>query len=98
MSESEFQTLWDEIQRTEKRLIDQFDKDIGGVQKRLDKIEKEIHALGNGKTGIGVRLDRLENSQKSKKNWASWIIPSVTAVLGAVLGAFFVHYFSLLEK
>ena len=67
MSGSEVQTLRTEFQGLEKRLTDRFDREIGDVKKRLDKIEDDIGGLGNGKTGIGVRLDRLENSQKSAK-------------------------------
>ena len=34
------------------------------IESRLDKIEKDIFSLGNGKPGIGVRVDRLESYKK----------------------------------
>lgn len=33
------------------------------IESRLDTIEKDILGLGNGKPGIGVRLDRLEKAK-----------------------------------
>ena len=71
--------------------------DLSDVKNRLDKIEKEIHALGNGKPGIAFRVDRLEKAQEgakeSKKNWASWIIPLLPVLIGSFLGAFFASLF-----
>ena len=99
ISESDIQKLRTEFQGLEKRLTDRFDREMDDVKKRLDKIEDDIGSLSNGKPGIGVRLDRLENSQESKKNLVFWIIiPLPTVLLGSFLGAFLGHYFSLLEK
>ena len=97
MSESEVQVLRADFQGLEKRLAERFDREIGDVKKRLDKIEDDIGGLGNGKTGIEIRLDRLEKAQEgakeSKKNWASWIIPLAAALLGSLLGPFFASWF-----
>ena len=54
MSESEVQVLRADFQGLEKRLAERFDREIGDVKKRLDKIEDDIGGLGNGKTGIGI--------------------------------------------
>ena len=74
-----------------------FEKNLKRMESRLtakiDKIDDDIR--GNGKDGLTVRIVRLE----SIKNWAIWIIPlTVIPIITAFLGAFFVHYFSNLEK
>ena len=80
--------------------FDNFEKDIHSIKEdlsdvkvRLEKIEEDIHVLGNGKPGIGVRLDRLKNSRiiakENIKNWAGWIIPILTALLGTLLYSLF---------
>ena len=72
-------------------------KDIGEVKSQTKEIHDDIHALGNGKAGIAFRLADLEKAQEgakeSKKNWASWIIPLVTVLIGSFLGAFFASLF-----
>ena len=70
--------------------FDAVKEDLTEVKDRLKAIEKEIHSSGNGKPGISIRLDRLENLRK----WLAWVIPLLTALLVV----FFNHYFSLLEK
>ena len=71
------------------------DGKLSKIHKDLEKINKILQ--GNGKESMEVRLDRLENSQKSakesKKNWASWIIPLLTVLIGSFLGAFFASLF-----
>ena len=93
MSESEVQTLRTELQGLEKRLTERFDnveKDLDEVKKRLKAIEKEIHSYGNGKLGISIRPDRLENLRKL----LAWAIPLLTALLIVFVG----YYITLLEK
>ncbi len=46
------------------------------LKSRLDKIDADIR--GNGKVGINVQLDRLENSKKAVKKWF-WIVVAATA-------------------
>ncbi len=46
------------------------------LKTRLDKIDADIR--GNGKVGINVQLDRLENSKKAAKKWF-WIVVASTA-------------------
>lgn len=43
---------------------------------KLDKIDEDIR--GNGKDGINIRLDRLENSKKLTNRWF-WILVGVAA-------------------
>ena len=50
---------------------------------KLDKIDEDIR--GNGKDGINVRLDRLENSQKLASRWF-WIV--VGAAAPALVGIY----------
>ena len=64
---------------------------LNKIEDRLDTIEKDILGFGNGKPGIGLRLDRLEKL----KNWVL-IVSSI--VIAALLGGFFAHYFELLGK
>ncbi len=46
------------------------------LKSRLDKIDADIR--GDGKVGINVQLDRLENSKKAAKKWF-WIVVASTA-------------------
>ena len=50
---------------------------------KLDKIDEDIR--GNGKLGMNVRLDRLENSQKLASRWF-WIV--VGAATPALVGIY----------
>ena len=94
MNESEVQVLRAEFQGFEKRVFERFDrvdKDFAEVKERLKAIENELHGSGNGKTGVIIRLDRLEKL----KNWVL-IVEAIVAT--ALLGGFFAHYFELLGK
>ena len=95
MSEQEIKTL-EGLRVLIIERCNRLDKDIGGVKKRLNNIEKEIHDLSNGKPDIAFRLSDLENSQKSskenKKNRANWLIPLAAALLSAFL-THLAHYF-----
>ena len=95
MSDQEIKTL----EGLRVLIIERYDglgKDIGEVKSQLKELDDEIRAIGNGKTGIGVRLANLENAQKAakenkenKKNWIGWIIvlaAAVATVLSSVLG------------
>ena len=88
-----------EFQRIDER-FNQVDGRLDRIETRLDNIDFSLKKLdddirGNGKDGLTVRIVRLE----SIKNWAIWIIPlTVIPIITAFLGAFFVHYFSNLEK
>lgn len=84
--------------------FDTVEKDLNDVKVRLEKIENEIHDLGNGKAGIAFRVDRLEkemkiakenkeNAKESKKNWIGWIIALAAALLGSLLGPLFASWF-----
>ena len=93
MSESEVNVLKVFLEERFARFDERFDnikEDFDKVNRRLDAIEKELHGTGNGKPGISIRLDRLENFRK----WIAWAIPLLTALLIV----FFNHYFSLLGK
>ena len=96
MSDQEIKTL-EGLKVLIIKRCDGLEKDIGEVKVRLEKIETKLHVTGNGSPGISTRLDRLENAQKiakeNKKNWASWIIPLVTVLIGSFLGAFFASLF-----
>ena len=50
---------------------------------KLDKIDEDIR--GNGKDGINVRLDRLENSKKLTNRWF-WAI--VSAAVPALISIY----------
>ena len=50
---------------------------------KLDKIDEDIH--GNGKDGIHIRLDRLENSKKLVNIWF-WII--ISAMVPTFIGIY----------
>ena len=52
---------------------------------KLDKIDEDLR--GNGKVGMNVRLDRLENTQKLASRWF-WIL------VGAAAPAFIGIYLS----
>ena len=94
MNESEVQVLRAEFQGFEKRLIERFDrvdKDFAEVKERLKAIENELHGSGNGKTGVVIRLDRLEKLK-------NWVLIVAAIVATALLGGFFAHYFELLGK
>ena len=65
-------------------------------EKHMDKLEIGLSELdkflrGNGKAGVNVRLDRLEKAK-------NWFLIMAAIVITALLGAFFAHYFELLEK
>ena len=94
MTNSELKIFFEGEFRSVKKDIHSIKEDLIDIKVRLKKIEEDIHDLGNGKPGIGVRLDHLENSRiiakENIKNWAGWIIPILTALLGALL----THYFS----
>ena len=65
-------------------------------EKHMDKLELGLSELdkflrGNGKAGVNVRLDRLEKAK-------NWFLIVAAIVITALLGAFFAHYFELLEK
>lgn len=65
-------------------------------EKHMDKLELGLSELdkflrGNGKAGVNVRLDRLEKAK-------NWFLIMAAIVITALLGAFFAHYFELLEK
>ena len=67
MSESDVQVLRTEFLGFGKRLAEQFDRELGDVKNWLKAIEEDVHKLSNRQPGIGIRVDRLENSQKSAK-------------------------------
>lgn len=60
-------TLMEELKGLEERLIKRFDKDIGGVKKRLDEIKEAIHDLGNGKPRIEVRFGSFGRGNGNRK-------------------------------
>ena len=73
--------------------LKKIDEDIQSNGKDLKKLDEDIR--GNGKDGLNVQIVRL----KSIKNWVVWVIPlTIVPLITAVLGAFFVHYFSMLGK
>ena len=50
---------------------------------KLDKIDEDLR--GNGKVGMNVRLDRLENSKKLMNRWF-WII--ISAMVPTFIGIY----------
>ena len=65
-------------------------------ERHMDKLGLGLSELdkflrGNGKAGVNVRLDRLEKAK-------NWFLIMAAIVITALLGAFFAHYFELLEK
>ena len=94
MNESEVQVLRAEFQGFEKRVFERFDRvdeDFAEVKGRLKAIENELHGSGNGKTGVVIRLDRLEKA----KSVAFWVI---CLFASALLAGGIAHYFSLIEQ
>ena len=94
MNESEVQVLRAEFQGFEKRVFERFDrvdKDFAEVKERLKAIENELHGSGNGKTGVVIRLDRLEKAKRA----VFWVIGFLAT---AFLAGLIAHYFSLIEK
>ena len=80
--ETKLETVIEErFQHFEKHL----EKMESSLTAKLDKIDEDIR--GNGKDGINVRLDRLENSQKLASRWF-WI------VVGAAVPALISIYLS----
>ena len=71
--------------------FDRIDKEFDDVKDRLGKIEEDVRGFGNGKPGIGVRLDRLEKAKV-------WIIGIIALVAASFLSGLIAHYFSLIEK
>ncbi len=66
---------------------------IAGEFSKIHKDLKEINKIlqGNGKASMEVRIDRLEKLK-------NWVLIVASIVITALLGGFFAHYFSLLEK
>ena len=80
--ETKLETVIEErFQHFEKHL----EKMESSLTAKLDKIDEDIR--GNGKLGMNVRLDRVENSQKLASRWF-WI------VVGAAVPALISIYLS----
>ena len=73
--------------------FEQIEKQLKEMQSDLTSQLKKIDAdiRGNGKVGINVQLDRLENSKKAAKKWFWIVVASIAPVLIA-------NYFSWLSK
>ena len=52
--------------------------EFASIHKKLDKLDEAIR--GNGKPGIQLRLDRLENSE-AKRSRLLWLIGGAAATL-----------------
>ena len=78
--ETKLETVIEErFQHFEKHL----EKMESSLTAKLDKIDEDIR--GNGKLGMNVRLDRVENSQKLASRWF-WIV--VGAAAPALVGIY----------
>ena len=78
--ETKLETVIEErFQHFEKHL----EKMESSLTAKLDKIDEDIR--GNGKVGMNVRLDRVENSQKLASRWF-WIV--VGAAAPALVGIY----------
>ena len=89
MSESDMTVR--ELKTSIDKQFEHVDYRLNKIEDRLYTIEKDILGLGNGKPGIGFRLDRLEKLK-------NWILIVAAIVVTALLGGCFAHYFELLGK
>ena len=80
-----------ELKASIDKQFEHVDYRLNKIEDRLDTIEKDILGLGNGKPGIGLRLDRLEKLK-------NWVLIVAAIVVTALLGGFFAHYFESLGK
>lgn len=88
----EFRRINERFNQVDGR-FDRIETGLDEIEVGLKKIDEDIR--GNGKDGLNVRIVRLE----SIRNWALWITAlAVIPIITAFLSAFFVHYFSNLEK
>ena len=90
MSEENYRKLSEQLTELRKDMDSRFERlesKIDGVKShlevKLDKIDEDIR--GNGKDGISIRLDRLENSKKLASRWF-WFI--VTAAAPTLIGTY----------
>lgn len=63
--------------------------EFAGLHDKLDKMDEAIR--GNGKPGIQVRLDRLEQERLSRSKVAWFVIGCITTLAGSIATSWIVR-------